>query len=83
MIVCSLAEPADSAQAGVTMKDGFHTVDEFKCHYVVAEPAEVDSSVSPLVLVHGFGVNSKHFRKNMGPIAAATKASVYAVDLRE
>ena len=53
-----------------------------RCYYKVAEPSAPDASVPPLVLVHAWGMNSKHFEKNLKPIAEATGAPVYAVDLR-
>lgn len=77
----SEAEERPSGVKSVTMSEGTHDTDGFRCYYAVAQPEDVDPSVPPLILVHGFGINSKHWNKNMAEIATAIKAPVYAVDL--
>lgn len=72
-----------ASSSAAEIRDGFFQVDEFRAHYTVASPpaALANASVPPLIMVHGFGAQSKHFSKNLGAIAAATGADVYALDL--
>jgi pimeloyl-ACP methyl ester carboxylesterase len=51
----------------------------FRCCYAFAE-LEAATDAAALVLVHGFGANCRHWRDNIGPLAARG-LRVYAIDL--
>jgi len=48
--------------------------------YVHMEAVTMTASLGNLVLVHGFGGNADHWRRNVGPLAAVG-FNVYAIDL--
>jgi len=56
-------------------------VDGLETFYRSVVPSTKETGTPPLVLVHGFGISSEHFVKNMQAIADATGAPVYAIDL--
>lgn len=56
-------------------------VDGLKTFYKTVLPNTPVRGAHPLVLVHGFGMSSEHFAKNMHEIADAIGAPVHAIDL--
>lgn len=80
------AAPPHNSQATVESTKSPYTkriwsFNSFKIHYATAGRTNPsDLSQPALVLVHGFGASSRHWRRNLAPLAAQGYR-VYAIDL--
>lgn len=77
---CQTAASTSPAPATLPYSRHIWKFNSFAVHYATAGAQPSNDSAPPIVLVHGFGANSQHWRRNLRPLADAG-FRVYALDL--